>query len=106
MTKVDELMRLADEWADECGGCDCEHLATGSPRRAALKSALEAALNAAAIAESDAYLCGYNVGHEAALKDCRNATLEEAALKFDSMDTGGAGYFAEEPADILRSMKS
>jgi len=42
--KINELMRLADEWADECGGCDCEHLAAESPRRAALKKALEAAL--------------------------------------------------------------
>ncbi len=44
MSKIEELMRLADEWADECGGCDCEHLAAESPRRAALLTALEAAL--------------------------------------------------------------
>ena len=79
--KINELMRLADEYADARNTC-WRHVEI-SDAREALKATLEAAL-----------------------KDCRNATLEEAALKFDSMDTGGAGYFAEEPADILRSMKS
>ena len=42
--QIDELMALADEWADQCGGCDCSHLAENSPYRKALRQALEAAL--------------------------------------------------------------
>ncbi len=58
MTKVDEIMALiaANVAACERGAFD------------KIRSALEAALNTAALAESDAYLRGYNVGHEAALK--------------------------------------
>ena len=42
--QIDELMALADEWADQCGGCDSSHLAENSPYRKALRQALEAAL--------------------------------------------------------------
>jgi hypothetical protein len=35
----------------------------------------------------------------------RNATLEEAAVMFDGMDTGGTGFLESEPAEILRRIK-
>ncbi len=35
-----KLMALADEWADQCGGCDSEHLAAHSAHRQALEAEL------------------------------------------------------------------
>ena len=57
MTKqIDELMRLADEWADECAGCDGAHLAEQSTRRKTLRNALQAALVQGEPTEPAAYV--------------------------------------------------
>jgi ribulose 1,5-bisphosphate carboxylase large subunit-like protein len=56
MTKqIEAIMALADEWADQCGGCDSSHLAENSPYRKALRQALEAVM-----------------------KECHNVTLDLA----------------------------
>ena len=56
MSKVDELMALADEWADECAGCDGSHLAEQSARRKTLRNALQAALVQGEPTEPAAYV--------------------------------------------------
>jgi len=64
MTQIDELISLSTDLCVAQMKTSAEYVDAYET----LKSALEAALNAAAMAESDAYLRGYNVGHDAALK--------------------------------------
>ena len=75
--KINELMRLATALPAASCGSNANYIEAVER----LRTALEAALNAAAMAESDAYLRGYNVGHEAALKpggrDTEHAAFEE-----------------------------
>ena len=52
------------------------------------------------------FLCGGTSAISDFATLVRNATLEEAALRFDGIDTGGAGYFAEESSNIIRDLKS
>jgi hypothetical protein len=92
MTKVDELMRLADAYANDYAA-SCMGGSAGDENRKALRTALEAALNAAAVAESNAYLRGYNVGHEAALKPMR-PDAAAAAIQF-SLSTEDGRTFLE-----------
>lgn len=39
--QVENIMLLADEWADECAGCDSSHLTESSLRRKVLQRAVE-----------------------------------------------------------------
>ena len=82
MNQIDNIMALADEWADECAGCDSEHLAAGSVRRQALRAAIEAALTPG---EPVACLVGIK------------------GSAFDSPKTKRAYTYAEQPGNIAAS---
>lgn len=54
MNQVETIMRLADEWADQCGGYDSSHLAETSTKRKALLDALNEVLGS----NNECYICG------------------------------------------------